>query len=294
MIGSAPSGIGGGHMETRIALRYSGPAVDSGLMDVYEASANMIAFSQFVVVAAKAAFGQTTEARAEVAGFGKGSFVTDLVFNVGGPSATLFTAISPEHLWLFVKEAFALWKHLKGAPPSHVEDNSQWAQVTKNSGQVLQVRTESLNIVLSEKGGEAVSQFVKKALERPGMDSVAIASATEEIGNVTQDEAKYFGSVTPSENITDVVVRMALVIEAPVFKDGNKWRFSDGQQSFYADIEDAEFLAKVNAGERFGKGDVLYADVRINQEQTGMKITASRTIVKVHDHKIASTQLSFH
>jgi hypothetical protein len=281
-------------METRIALRYSGPAVDSGLMDVYEASANMIAFSQFVVVAAKAAFGQTTEARAEVAGFGKGSFVTDLVFNVGGPSATLFTAISPEHLWLFVKEAFALWKHLKGAPPSHVEDNSQWAQVTNNSGQVLQVRTESLTIVLSEKGGEAVSQFVKKALERPGMDSVAIASATEEIGNVTQDEAKYFGSVTPSENITDVVVRMALVIEAPVFKDGNKWRFSDGQQSFYADIEDAEFLAKVNAGERFGKGDVLYADVRINQEQTGMKITASRTIVKVHDHKIASTQLSFH
>ena len=281
-------------METRIALRYSGPAVDSGLMDVYEASANMIAFSQFVVVAAKAAFGQTTEASAEVAGFGKGSFVTDLVFNVGGPSATLFTAISPEHLWLFVKEAFALWKHLKGAPPSHVEDSSQWAQVTNNSGQVLQVRTESLTIVLSEKGGEAVSQFVKKALERPGMDSVAIASATEEIGNVTQDEAKYFGSVTPSENITDVVVRMGLVIEAPVFKDGNKWRFSDGQQSFYADIEDAEFLAKVNAGERFGKGDVLYADVRINQEQTGMKITASRTIVKVHDHKIASTQLSFH
>ena len=281
-------------METRIALSYTGPAVDSGLMDVYEASANMIAFSEFVVVAAKFAFGQSTEARAEVAGFGKGSFVTDLVFNVGGTSATIFTAISPEHLWEFVKDAFALWKHLKGAPPSHVEDNSQWAEVTNNSGQVLQVRTEALTIVLSEKGGEAVAQFVKRALEKPGMDSIAITSATEEIGNVTQDEAKYFGLVTPSENITDVVVRMGLVIEAPVFKDGNKWRFSDGQQSFYADIEDAEFLAKVNAGARFGKGDVLYADVRINQEQTGMKLTASRTIVTVHDHKIASTQLSFH
>jgi hypothetical protein len=281
-------------METRIALRYSGPAVDSGLMDVYEASANMIAFSEFVVVAAKIAFGHSTEARAEVAGFGKGSFVTDLVFNVGGTTATIFTAIAPEQLWQFVKESFALWKHLKGLPPSHVEDNSQSAQVTNNSGQVIQVRTESLTLVLSEKGGEAVAQFVKRALEKQGMDSVAIASATEEIGKVTQDEARYFGTVTPSENITDVVVRMGLIIEAPVFKDGNKWRFSDGQQSFYADIEDADFLAKVNAGERFGKGDVLYADVRINQEQTGMKITASKTIVKVHDHKVASTQLSLH
>ena len=97
--------------------------------------------------------------------------------------------------------------------------------------------------------------------------------------------------MSATETITDTVVRMGLMLEAPVFKDGNKWRFSDGQQSFHADIEDGEFLARVNAGERFGKGDVLMADVRISQQQSGMKISAERSLVKVHEHKISPMQL---
>jgi hypothetical protein len=82
-------------MKTKIALRYTGPAVDSGLMDVYEASANMIAFSEFVVLSAKSAFGESITARAEVAGFGRGSFITDLIFNVAGVSASVFLLILP-------------------------------------------------------------------------------------------------------------------------------------------------------------------------------------------------------
>src|SRR5262245_56559806 len=96
-------------METRIALKYSGPAVDSGLMDVYEASANMMAFSDFVVLLAKQAYGDTVETRASVAGFGQGSFVTDILFNVAGASAAMFTTIDPKTLWWMLKEAFVLW-----------------------------------------------------------------------------------------------------------------------------------------------------------------------------------------
>ena len=34
-----------------ILLRYQGPAVDDGTMNVYDAAANMVAFSNFVVAA---------------------------------------------------------------------------------------------------------------------------------------------------------------------------------------------------------------------------------------------------
>lgn len=87
-----------------------------------------------------------------------------------------------------------------------------------------------------------------------------------------------FVNVAPEETITDVVNTMGLILEGPVFKEGNKWRFYDGQNSFYAEIEDREFLEQVNAGKRFGKGDILRADVRIRQRQSGMKITAERSI----------------
>ena len=88
-------------METCLTLRYIGPDVDTGRMDVYAASTNMIAFSEFMVAAVKASFGDKAEARAEVAGFGQGSFLTDLVFSVAqgfadGGKGVVCTVETPE------------------------------------------------------------------------------------------------------------------------------------------------------------------------------------------------------
>jgi hypothetical protein len=279
-------------MKTQIALRYVGPTVEAGNMDVYSAAANMVAFSEFVVAAAKATFGETVVARAQVAGFARGSFSTDLVFDLAGLAATIYSAGSIRDLLQTLKEAIDLWRHLKGSPPAKVAHHEQIVTITNNSGQIIQVSTPSVNLVFSAKAAEAAEQFVGRALERPGMDAVEFSSTGTEIARITQAESGYFVSVAPSETVTDTIVRMVLVIEAPVFKEGNKWRFSDGQQSFHAEIEDREFLARVDAGERFGKGDILAADVRINQQQVGMKLSAERTIVRVYEHKQGSLQLS--
>jgi hypothetical protein len=147
---------------------------------------------------------------------------------------------------------------------------------------------------MSEKGAEAVQQFVRKALEPNGMDRLEVAADGRTVAEVPQSERDFFVPVAPSETVTDTTIRMALIIEAPFFKDGNKWRFSDGQNSFYADIEDKAFLSRVNEGERFGKGDVLYADVRIAQEQTGMKLSATRSLLAVHEHRPGPKQLRLH
>ncbi|MDB6107368.1 MAG: hypothetical protein JWO52_7367 [Gammaproteobacteria bacterium] len=279
-------------METRIALRYSGPAVESGSMDVYDATGNMVAFSEFVLLAAKTEFGKGIAARAEVAGFDRGSFVTDLVFHVTGISGTIFSGFSADQLRKIIEDAFKLWKHLRGCAPRRVEPASaQEVRVTNNGGDVIQISVNSLTLVMSEKGSESVGRFVKQALSTPGVDRMELAAGQMEIISVTQEESRYFVPVAPSETVTDVVVRMSLMVEAPVFKDGNKWRFSDGQQSFFADLDDREFLHRVDAGERFGKGDILSADVRINQQQTGLKLSAERTIVRVYEHRMASYQM---
>jgi hypothetical protein len=278
-----------------MGLRYSGPAVEAGSMDVYEASANMIAFSEFVVLAAKAQFGDAAEIKAEVSGFERGSFETEIVFHVAGAAATIFSGLTVQQVWDTVKDAIDIWRFLRGRPPSKIEptkNNPQSVVVTNNDGNILQVSTQSLTVVFSDKGSEAVGQFVRHALEKPGIDQVAISDDRGSVTKVFQDEAQYFVPVAPSQTVTDVTIPMALIIEAPVFKEDNKWRFSDGQQSFFATIEDKEFLARVNAGERFGKGDILLADVRINQQQSGMKLTAERTIVHVKEHRTGPTQLS--
>jgi len=262
-------------------------------MDVYEASANMVAFSDFVVAAAKATYGGQIDARAEVAGFGRGSFITDIVFNVVGPAATIFSALHADSLAGVIKEAVSLWKHLKGQPPTHVTngDKNQVVHVSNNNGEIIQVSTQTLNLVVfDDKAGEAVKRFVHDAVGRPGIDSVHIGDGKQELGAANQDEANFFVPVRPSETVTDTVFKQALIIEAPVFKDGLKWRFSDGQSSFFAEIRDKDFLARVDAGERFGKGDVLHAEVRFVQERSGMKLSGERYIEKVLDHSVAPEQ----
>lgn len=277
-------------METRLTLRYTGPDVDSGRMDVYAASSNMIAFSEFMVAAVKATFGDKADARAEVAGFGQGSFLTDLVFNVGGPLASIFTTVSPKDLLTVIKESFALWKHLKGAPPSAIDNHGQQVSVTNNSGQIIQVKTETLHLVLSEKGAETAGRFVRQAMEPEGITSIEVSEGREVVATASRQESGFFVPVAAEVPLTENTVRMALILEAAVFKDGNKWRFSDGTTSFSADIADREFLQRVEDGERFGKGDVLTVDMLIAQTRTGQKINAQRTVIKVEDHRPGQEQ----
>lgn len=278
-------------MEARLSLRYSGPAVDAGQMDVYAASANMIAFSEFMVAAVKAAYGDSAEARAEVAGFGRGSFITDLVFNVGGPAATMFAAFSPEHLLNLVKEAFGLWKHLQGSPPAAISQSGQNnVAVTNNNGQVIQVNTDTLNLVFSEKGADSVGRFVRDALTQDGISAVELESAGQAVTNVDASEASYFVPVAKEAPVSENIVTMALILVAPVFQDGNKWRFSDGGTTFPAAILDEEFINRVNNGERFGKGDILQVELSIKQSRTGNRISVDRQVLKVLEHRIASQQ----
>lgn len=280
-------------METKLSLRYSGPSVDAGLMDVYQASANMIAFSEFMVIAAKTTFGEKVTVKAEVAGFGRGSFLTDLVFNFVGEVAPIFASFTIEELLTIVKEAFELWKHLKGEPPKEIKsENHQTVTVTNNNGHIIQVQTQTLNLVFNEKASDAVKAFIQTPLSSEGIDSLEIGTEGKIVAQANQSEGHCFGLVRPSESITDTTIQMTLIIEAPVFKDGNKWRFSDGQNSFYADIFDTEFLSNVDKGEPFAKGDLLRVDLRITQERSGVKISTERAVIKVHEHKAGQVQHS--
>ncbi len=273
-------------MEARLKLKYLGPAVEEGLMDVYQASANMIAFSEFMVVAAKAAYGEKIEARAEVAGFGRGSFITHLVFSFAGPIATIISAATPDHLLRITNDAFHIWKHLRGYPAKTIEQtDGQMVNVTNNDGDIVQVRIESLQIVFNEKATDAAGQFVRAQLSNSGFDGLKVESDKGVVAEVDQDDANSFRAVVTSESITDTAMDVTLILEAPVFKDGNKWRFSDGQTSFYADIVDREFMARVDAGELFGKGDWLRVSLRLVQDRSGAKITTERTVLKVYEHR---------
>ena len=284
-------------MEYQLSLRYVGPAVESGQMDVYETAANMIAFSEFVVEASKAAYGEEAYVKANVTGFERGSFVTNFIISVLGPSASIISSMDPRSFLDLITQGIDLWKFLGGEAPKSVtnvntKDQGQYLNVENNNGNITQVSVGTLQLVYSEKASPAVGKFIREGLSREGVDGLEISSDKNIVAKATQAEGSFFVPVRPQDVVTDVTIKMSLVVEAPVFKDGNKWRFHDGQSSIYVDIQDQEFLARVNQGELFGKGDVLVVNLRIVQMQSLNKISTDRIIVKVLDHRHGMQQQS--
>lgn len=272
-------------MKTKIALKYEGRALTDGQMDVYQTSANMIAFTEFMVAAVKETYGDAAQAKAEVSGFEQGSFVTNLVFSVAGSAATIFTALTPAQLLEVVKGAFELWKHLKGTPPAAVQPMGDHIAVTNNNGSIYNVRTESFTLVMNTKAADAAEKFVNQALSVDGVDSLQLGGEAEPIARVSADEARYFVPVAVTVPVSDNTNNMVLTVISPVFQEGNKWRFSDGGPGFSATILDGDFLMRVDKGvERFGKGDVLEAQVRIVQSRSGQKVTVEREVLRVIRH----------
>lgn len=281
-------------MKTRVALTYDGNALKEGRMGVHEVAKNIVAFSEFMTVAARSAYGDKVEATAEVAGFKEGSFETDFVLSVVGPATTLLSTLSPSHFWDVIKSAFDLWRFLRGEPPASVAYNPNHVAVTNNYGEVNQFHVESLTIVMSPQGAEAVEKFVREPLRRSGVTSMKLRPREAKMSvQVTNDESEFFTAVAREDVLSDNLVPMVVQVVGPEFEGGRKWRFTAGESSFTADIEDQDFLGKVNAGERFGKGDALEVEMRVVQFGKNRALRVERSIVRVLRHIVPQEQLSF-
>jgi hypothetical protein len=129
---------------------------------------------------------------------------------------------------------------------------------------------------------------VVKPLEREGIDVFATGKdgATESV--VTKDEVAYFEMAAGQADVVSdtTAAGVLLQIESAVFKEENKWRFNDGATAFFAEIADKDFLARIESGdERFGKGDVLVADLRRIQSVTDNGLKLEYSVVKVREHR---------
>lgn len=279
-----------------LSLEYHGEPVDLGRMNSYQVAASIIAFSDFLGVIAENVYGEKIELKTEIQGIRGESFDIDfclVVCSLGIQTVSLLgSSLGFKEYFDFIKEAIKAWLHLKGMSPKQVtpqSDNS--VKIENQDGQIIYVNNSVINIITSNKAGKAVEQFIGKPLEE-GISSLSIKSPKlKEATTIEKKDATCFKQVGMERPVTDAEIRMALQIQSPTFKEGNKWQFFDGQNSFYADIQDENFLAKVDKGvERFGKGDTLIVKMRIMQSSTLGALSLERSVIEVLDHTIPPGQ----
>ncbi len=285
-----------GDIEDLLTLEYHGSISEMGRMNSYDVASYIIAFSDFLGVISRTACGEKIELKTDIQGFHKDSFDIDFFFQITGIAATIFsiTPLSAKEIIDLVRDSIKAWIHLHGEPPksiSPVPEKQNIMQIENQNGQISYYNADVINVITDIKAGIAVEQFIKKPLQS-GSSYLRINSKSyQEVAQIKEKDALSFIPIDIESHLSENTVTMNLLIESPTFKEGNKWKFFDGQNSFYADILDEEFLEKVNKGaERFGKGDTLIAEVKL--VQTGGfagSLKMERTIIKVFQHLASLT-----
>lgn len=286
--------------EQHFRITYDGPALQAHQMDVRDLAPAMLAMADLLKAANSELFGDKAEVRIAVnASFKVGSFGIDLVF---------FQDILTQITELFSgKEASAASNAIQILQAIGVLGGGgvlaflRWQKRRKIES--AEIRGDRVIIAIAEEHTEIdlatwklvqnrrvrlELQNVLKPLESEEVDTFATGTEHEISALVEREVREYFyappDSDSPlSDSITPSVV---LQIESAVFKEANKWRFTDGARSFHAAIEDAKFLARVEAGiERFGKNDILIVDLRQLQYAINGELKSEYQIVLVREHR---------
>lgn len=278
-------------------------------MDVRELAPALIALSNMLEEANKVAFPDSASVKVNVQGnFKGGSFGVDLiaiqsitdqiVSMFSGPEASAFSNLKSilEAIGLIVGTGGAgggligIIKWLRGRKPSSIRtsgDRVVFEVVEESISETFEVDLVAGRLYQSRVVRKALANVVKP-LERDGIDIFASGQDGQTAEVIRKDDAPWFMvAESDADIVSDTVAEHVLLqIESAVFKDDNKWRFSDGSGSFFAEVADPIFVNKINSGdERFGKGDVLVVDLRRIQTISDNGLKMEYSIVRVHEHR---------
>lgn len=174
-------------------------------------------------------------------------------------------------------------------------DNKATIYVDKDS---YIVEKEIIELLKSYKIRKAIELAVVVPLEKDGIDSFACtgqlsADQTDKFVVIKKEESKYFIAPEPEDEVIEEHTYItSLQAVSVVFQEKNKWRFSDGTNTFFAEINDIVFAQKVQNNDiSFAKNDIFKVELHTKQTLTAKGIKTEYIVNKVIGHRSAARQL---
>lgn len=302
--------------KARFEIAFEGDPFEDGEIDVRDLAPTLLAFGNVVQTANKTLNGDRADARLKVAATDQGSFVAALTMDVGwltdmldAVSAHPQRVVAADQLMdLLIKAGsivgsgaiglFAAIKALKGKRPEKVEARGDGTtEITVNQTTfVVDDRTVALLQDLPTR--EAVEDLGAKAARVDGLDNLRIGTDSEEVEAVRlarTDLPSLKVPPEPDEPDTEITHRDAwLKIVSVHFRDGYKWRFSDGgERPFTAEMEDAEFQNKVQEGlVALNANDAIRCRLREEQSLSASSLLKIVYVEEVLEHRPGARQMN--
>ena len=300
---------------TVFEIAYEGSAVDNGTMDVRELAPSLLALGDLVENANKVIGDSDAQVKVVVkTGFKRGSFqiVLEMVHTLAEqikllielPKSADPTAIVLASLGLISQSTkvgislIKLLKHLRGRNIERatiIDNGNIRLEILGENGkfEYIEVDENTLKLYRDQRVRDNLNKVIKP-LEQKGINKFSVREDDVTIESIEKNELPYFD--TPDSSHEDHVTtssRKAFVKLIEVaFEDNLKWRFSDGDNKFYASINDDHFLKEMEFGKSFRKGDTLEIELETTQVVTSNGIKNEHKVLKVMKHLSKPQQIS--
>lgn len=289
-----------------MSLQYEGPAVDAGTMDVRALAPALIATADAMREAHTLLEVAGPAPRVEVRATRPGSFIVDLLIaesvdTLYQRAIAIFTSppvLAVDDLMGLIAAVIGsvnVVKLIRNRKINQIEHRpNDVTVIILEDGTRIEIPAASpaLRLVVDADYRQALNNMVEPLRGGRGVDRVTL-SAGNIAETVTAGDLPAFELPPALEE--DLGVEDTTVVLRPVsvaFTEGNKWRFSDGEATFFAAIEDPVFLAAINLGnERFAKNDMLRVQLRTRQTRDGSGLHVERSVVHVLQHIPGAVQL---
>ncbi|MDE2769981.1 MAG: hypothetical protein OXI44_02200 [Bacteroidota bacterium] len=291
---------------TAFNIAYTGPAVDSGTMDVTILAPALFAIGKLFESVNEVVNEDRATMKVHVKATDMGSFSVELqllqdlsdhilnLFKAAGGVAGLYTIFK----LIFGKRASLLtlirWIKNKNIDKEESLPNGN-IRITVE-GRTEDVSELVYNLYKNAEVRRNLDDSIRKPLLIEDIDKVKIHHKDQKreiTQEITKEEAEYFTPLEQSEHVViDEVRKIGYTVQVVSFIRGNSWRLYDGSTLLYVKIEDSDFLERVDKGEiSFRKDDFLLCDVRVMQMLVNDRLTTKHFVQKVIKHEQAAQQL---
>lgn len=291
--------------EEQLSITYTGPALQGGRMSVHELAPALLAFAGAVQQAHRVLEPAAPEPRLDIRATAEGSFLIDLLL-VDGASNILTRArdmlvgpwseagLNATQYVAYLGGALQGLLALRGLRirRSTPGDDGQ-VRMELSDGSTITLPAASLQL-MQDVEFRRDTRRVMAPLETEGVDAVTVESTSTRLKvRVRREQLDAFQVPdVPEQLVSDSTRTVALRPVSVTFRENNKWRVSDGDQTFFATVEDQSFLDRVAASEeRFGSGDLLLVELRTRQYATETGLRPEHAVLKVHEHRPGARQI---
>lgn len=289
---------------TEFGVTYDGPALAGGTMDVRDLAPALLALGDLFVAAGRTVQKDAEPPSLQIKATTHGSFLVDLALHAGGAWDYLRGMLSSESvnaltnlldIVIGASGLFALLKALRNRKIASVEPlQPGWVRITVEGDRTtFEGPAEVLQLLQSADVRRATARVVAP-LKRSGVESVEFRTdSTPTVTISAADVDAYEVPDIPDEVLLQETQERYVSIASVAFIDGNKWRLSDGNQTFHAALVDEDFRSRVDRGiEAFRAGDMLHCRIRTVQTKRQFGLHTEHEIVQVIRHIPRDVQLS--